>query len=67
MPGSAAWPFGIFYLGQETDDFEQIWKTAPEMQVLDNQKHPDAMLGKDGNRQAGSLYDLIPAKPQNVM
>jgi len=58
---------GIFYLGQETDDFEQIWKTAPEMQVLDNQKHPDAMLGKDGNRQAGSLYDLVPAKPQNAM
>ena len=57
---------GIFYLGQESPDFDFIWKTAPEMQVLDNQKHPDAMLGKDGNRQAGSLYDLIPAKPQNA-
>lgn len=57
---------GIFYLGQETPDFDFIWKTAPEMQVLDNKKHPDAMLGKDGNRQAGSLYDLIPAKPQNA-
>jgi hypothetical protein len=55
---------GIFYLGQEGPDF--IWKTAPEMQVLDNEKHPDAKLGKDGNRQAGSLYDLIPAKPQNA-
>lgn len=55
---------GIFYLGQEELDF--IWKTAPEMQVLDNEKHPDAKLGKDGNRQAGSLYDLIPAKPQNA-
>lgn len=57
---------GIFYLGQETDEYDFIWKTAPEMQVLDNEKHPDAMLGKDGNRQAGSLYDLIPAKPQNA-
>ena len=57
---------GIFYLGQETPDLDFIWKTAPEMQVLDNEKHPDAMRGKDGNRQAGSLYDLIPAKPQNA-
>lgn len=56
---------GIFYLGQE-EDLDYIWKTAPEMQVLDNDKHPDAKLGIDGNRKAGSLYDLIPAKPQNA-
>ena len=29
---------GIFYLGQETPDHDVIWKTAPEMQVLDNEK-----------------------------
>lgn len=56
---------GIFILGQEVPEWP-IWKTAPEMQVLDNINHPDAMLGTDGNRQAGSLYDLIPAKPQNA-
>lgn len=56
---------GVFYLGQEVKDWP-IYKTALEMQVLDNERHPDAQLGKDGNRQAGSLYDLIPAKPQNA-
>jgi len=56
---------GIFYQAQEIAG-EPIWKSAPEMQVLDNAKHPDAKMGVDGNRQAGSLYDLIPAKPQNA-
>jgi len=31
-----------------------------EMQVLDDERHPDAKLGKDGNRTAGAVYDLIP-------
>jgi hypothetical protein len=56
---------GVFYLGKEIPG-KEIWRTAPEFQVLDNDNHPDAMLGKDGNRKAGSLYDLIPAKPQNT-
>jgi hypothetical protein len=56
---------GIFYLGQEIPG-EPVWKSAPEMQILDNIGHLDAKLGKDGNRQAGSLYDLIPAVPQNA-
>lgn len=32
-----------------------------EFQILDDQKHPDAKRGVKGNRQLGSLYDLIPA------
>jgi len=56
---------GIFYLAQEKPD-QPIWKSAPEMQILDNEKHPDAKLGVDGNRMAGSLYDLIPGKPKAV-
>ncbi len=56
---------GIFYLGKESED-TPIYMSACEMQVLDNEKHPDAKAGKNGNRTAGSLYDLIPSTPQNV-
>jgi hypothetical protein len=56
---------GIFYLAQEIPG-DPVWKSAPEMQILDNAKHPDAMLGKDGNRAAGALYDLIPGKFEAV-
>jgi hypothetical protein len=56
---------GIFYLAQELEG-KPIYESAPEMQILDNEKHLDATLGKDGNRKAGSLYDLVPAVPQNA-
>jgi len=56
---------GVFYLAQEIPE-EPIWKSALEYQILDNERHPDAKLGKDGNRQSASLYDLVPAVPQNA-
>lgn len=55
---------GVFYLSQEIEG-DPIYKSSPEYQILDNVNHLDAKLGVDGNRQSASLYDLIPAVPQN--
>ena len=63
---------GVFYMIQEVTTekdgetiLEPSYISAPEYQILDNANHPDAKLGKDGNRQSASLYDMIPAVPQN--
>lgn len=36
------------------------------MQILDDENHPDSFRGVDGNRQAGSLYDLLPINPKTA-
>jgi hypothetical protein len=51
---------GIKYLVVEHPERRKV--TALEMQILDDDRHPDANRGKDGNRKTGSLYDLLPAR-----
>ena len=51
---------GIFFNVSEDPKFRYTWQTGPEIQIIDNEKHPDAKQGKNGNRQAGTNYDLIP-------
>ncbi len=51
---------GIIY--RVSENGADTWETGPEMQVLDNDRHPD---GKNPLTSAGSLYALI-APRQNV-
>ena len=56
---------GVFFLAQEIKG-EPIYISSPEYQILDNKNHEDANEGENGNRQSASLYDMIPAVPQNA-
>lgn len=55
---------GIFWGVHEDEQFPEAYQTGPEIQVLDNQKHPDAKVA-NGTHTAGSLYDMI-APPKDV-
>lgn len=56
---------GIFIYGKEVEG-TPIYHSAPEYQLLDDARHADAKAGKNGNHKSGSLYDMIPAVPQNA-
>ena len=54
---------GFMWAVVEDKDLGEPYLTGPEIQVLDNEKHPD---GKNGpNRHAGALYDMV-APPENA-
>ena len=50
---------GIKYFVSPVPDYPA--SIGCEYQILDDQRHPDAKAGVNGNRTLGSLYDLIPA------
>ena len=46
----------IFLVNEDTSKYKATWFTGPEMQVIDNDGHPDAKINK---HRAADLYDLI--------
>lgn len=50
---------GIIYNVLEEDQYEYVWHTGMEYQILDNVRHPDGQIFK---HRAGDLYDLLPTK-----
>jgi hypothetical protein len=47
---------GIMFLVQEGKSYSYPWQTGPEMQILDDEGHPESRVEKHG---AGDLYDLV--------
>jgi hypothetical protein len=54
---------GVMFYVHESPEFEYPWNTGPEMQVLDNEGHPDAKII---SHRAGDLYDLIVSSEEIV-
>ena len=49
---------GIFWGVYEDTTYNEAYQTGPEIQVLDNERHPDA-LANPKYHQAGALYDMV--------
>ena len=49
---------GIFWAVLEGEQYYSPYTTGPEIQVLDNERHPDA-LANPKFHQAGALYDMV--------
>lgn len=54
---------GIFYHVSEDDAYEKVYHTGPEMQILDNDGHPD---GKITMHRAGDNYDMQSCTEETV-
>jgi hypothetical protein len=54
---------GIIFSLKESPQYDRSYKTGPEQQVLDNERHSDAKIPK---HRAGDLYDLIACSTEVV-
>ena len=54
---------GIMYRIVEDPKYKQPYLTGPEMQVLDNKRHPDAKII---THRSGDFYDVMASKTENV-
>jgi hypothetical protein len=54
---------GLLFNVVEDPKYSAVYVTGPEMQVLDNNGHPDAKIHK---HRAGDLYDLIACSEETV-
>ncbi|MBY0534868.1 MAG: DUF1080 domain-containing protein [Chitinophagaceae bacterium] len=54
---------GVILFVKEDPKYAFPWVTGPEMQVLDNNGHPDAKIIK---HRASDLYDMISSSPETV-
>ena len=53
----------VFLIHEDKPKYNWPWETGPEMQVLDNNGHPDAKINK---HRAGDLYDLVASRIETV-
>jgi hypothetical protein len=53
----------IFNVHEDPSKYKETYNTGPEVQVLDNEGHPD---GKILKHRAGDLYDLIKSSSEPV-
>ena len=53
----------IINIHEDAEKYKETYKTGPEIQVLDNDGHPD---GKITKHRAGDLYDLIKSSSEPV-
>jgi hypothetical protein len=53
----------LFHINENPEKYHQTYSTGPEMQVLDNEGHPD---GKIIKHRSGDLYDLVKSSSEPV-